>query len=474
MELNLRTKKEYSSTKTELAQYFTPSSIAEYMAGMFTTARAAKMRILDAGAGEGILGLTLLRRLEEDGKDPDMVFVEMDPELVGRLKAKTAAFEHEYRIINDNFINIGLDWITSRSEFTHVIINPPYFKIRVDSPISDKLRSHGIHVTNIYAAFVWICAKLLSKRGELVAILPRSFCNGPYFLKFREFILANYSLDAIHTFISRDKAFSHDGILQENVIIRLSRNEQSESVRVTYSVDHIFRELQTKAFAYRFIVNPNDETKTIHIPLNGESTILTDYVSNTLEDLGLRVSTGPIVDFRSKDKIKRSDSGEEVPLLYPAHMSDSGTRFPIDGFGKIGQFYRAKPDDDKDVFPLNGCYVIIRRFSSKEEKRRIFASVVDPNDFVHANITFENHLNYYHFDKNGFDSDLAYGLCAYLNSTVLDEYFRRRSGHTQVNVNDLKSIPYPDKKALQKLGKMAKEITEVIDSVVRKEITGVR
>jgi hypothetical protein len=67
-------------------------------------------------------------------------------------------------------------------------------------------------------------------------------------------------------------------------------------------------------------------------------------------------------------------------------------------------------------------------------------------------VGFENHLNYYHCNGRGLDYDLAKGLTAFLNSTLLDEYFRQFNGHTQVNATDLRSLPYPSREQLEALG----------------------
>jgi adenine-specific DNA-methyltransferase len=103
--------------------------------------------------------------------------------------------------------------------------------------------------------------------------------------------------------------------------------------------------------------------------------------------------------------------------------------------------------------PNIGFYVVVRRFSAKEEKRRVVAYVINPNEINNKWIGFDNCWNVFHVNKQGFDEATAKGLACFLNSTLLDDYFRVFSGHTQVNATDLKSMKYPSKKILQKLGK---------------------
>ncbi len=104
----------------------------------------------------------------------------------------------------------------------------------------------------------------------------------------------------------------------------------------------------------------------------------------------------------------------------------------------------------------NGFYCVVRRFSSKEEKRRIVASVVQPADFADAEMVgFENHLNVFHEEKHGLPEALARGLAVFLNTTAVDENFRRFNGHTQVNATDLKAMKYPSRQQLMALGHQA-------------------
>ena len=105
----------------------------------------------------------------------------------------------------------------------------------------------------------------------------------------------------------------------------------------------------------------------------------------------------------------------------------------------------------------SGFYAVVRRFSSKEERRRIVAGVVEPELLGKAElIGIENHLNVLHFKKRPLSEEFARGVAVYLNSTPVDQYFRRFNGHTQVNATDLKTMPYPSLEALLSLGRWAK------------------
>ena len=113
----------------------------------------------------------------------------------------------------------------------------------------------------------------------------------------------------------------------------------------------------------------------------------------------------------------------------------------------------------------------MRRFSSKEERRRIVASVVDPAVFGNAeNIGLENHLNVFHNNKEPLSKALAKGLAVFLNSTAIDDNFRRFSGHTQVNAADLKLIKYPSRKALIELGKWADKQGELTQDMIDEKV----
>lgn len=162
------------------------------------------------------------------------------------------------------------------------------------------LRAAGIETVNLYSAFVALAVAQAAPGGQIVAIIPRSFCNGPYYRPFRDFILARAALRHLHLFGSRSQAFKADDVLQENVIVRLERGGLPGPVSVSTSTDAGFTDLVTHEHPFERIVFPDDPERFIHVPTSlGQSAIeLSPVIRYTPAELGLKVSTGPVVDFR--------------------------------------------------------------------------------------------------------------------------------------------------------------------------------
>jgi hypothetical protein len=133
---------------------------------------------------------------------------------------------------------------------------------------------------------------------------------------------------------------------------------------------------------------------------------------------------------------------------------------------KRGNAIALNPDTLKWLYP-NGFYTVVRRFSAKEERRRIVASVVRPDAFPGAPMLgFENHLNVFHERRHGLPEELAYGLAAFLNTAAVDDYFRRFNGHTQVNATDLRLMKYPSRSTLADLGRWAKSQPHLTEAML--------
>jgi adenine-specific DNA-methyltransferase len=451
--------------KTLLGQFLTPAGTAQFMAGLFSPTTHRVCRLLDPGAGIGSLSSAFIERCIAGELTFDTLEVtafEIDKslhkELSDTLAACTNRTSLHYEIIGADFVEEAVNRIQFRygAGFTHAILNPPYKKINSDSRHRRSLRQVGIETVNLYSAFVALTLDLMAPGGQIVAIIPRSFCNGPYYRPFRDLMLGRASLRHIHLFGSRTEAFRDDDVLQENVIIALERDGQQGDVVVSTSTDDSFADLARHTYPFDRIVFPNDPERFIHVPTSPERNVieLLTAIRYSLEDIGIQVSTGPVVDFRLKEDLRDVPEPGTVPLLYPGHFGSWGTEWPKPGLKKPSAIVR-RAETEKWLYP-NGFYCVVRRFSSKEEKRRIVASVVQPASFPGVDaLGFENHLNVFHARKQGLPEALARGLAVFLNTTAVDESFRRFNGHTQVNATDLRNIKYPSRAALIALGEWA-------------------
>ena len=448
-----------SQRRSDLGQYMTPSPIAAFMASLFTYKSQA--RLLDAGAGVGSLTSAFLDKALQEGTVVDAEVWEIDNTLGGYLKntldeyvqhgqGKIKACIHATDFIDDATLSIQFD---NDNRYTHAILNPPYKKICTNSKHRKLLRTVGIETVNLYTAFVALTVLLMEKGGEIVAIVPRSFCNGSYYRPFRNLILRTCCIRQLHLFESRNQAFQDDEVLQENVIIHLTKGEPQGSVVISTSHDAKFLGLHQTTFDAAAIVKPNDPEQFIHIPTATVQINAPSLCTHTLRDLGLEVCTGPVVDFRLKEYWLDEPADGAAPLLYPHHFTDGFLCWPK--LHKKPNALQLASNVSKWLMP-RGHYVLIKRFTAKEERRRLVAYHLPYEALDAAYIGFENHWNVFHIEKRGMDEDIAKGLATFLNSTVLDEHFRVFSGHTQVNATDLRNMRYPSREQLRKLGQRAK------------------
>lgn len=199
---------------------------------------------------------------------------------------------------------------------------------------------------------------------------------------------------------------------------------------------------------------PNDPDHFIRVIINNAQSEVKSIINrlpSLLLDLCLTVSTGRVVDFRARSYLRREPDKNTVPLIYPTHFKGGFVSWPKENSRKPNAILRV--EETRELLVPAGTYVLVKRFSSKEEMRRVVASIYDPEQIQAPLVGFENHLNYYHCQGHGMPINLAKGLAAFLNSTILDEYFRQFSGHTQVNATDLRVLKYPHKESLEMLGR---------------------
>jgi adenine-specific DNA-methyltransferase len=449
--------------RSELGQYLTSPGIARFMASTFNSVQG-EVSLLDAGAGIGSLTAAFLDRVlseKDDDSTVESTTFEIDATMIGYLRETLSSYEDSFRLQGKDLATnlCAFDFIETasldvfdpkRRYYTHAILNPPYKKISNQSKHRAFLRLAKIETVNLYSGFVGLALLHLQIGGELVAIIPRSFCSGNYYKPFRRLITRKAAIRQIHLFDSRNDAFRDDAVLQENVIIHLVKGQAQGPVKISRSADGSFNDYSTSEFHWDHIVKPDDEEVYFHIPsVDADALNTSPNIVHSLEDIGVMVSTGPVVDFRVKDFLSMDTPEHYAPLIYPVHFNGKHVDWPKES--KKPNSIAINEETSKMLFPI-GYYVVIRRFSSKEEKQRIVARVITPEHLPSGEFGIENHLNVLHNKKKGIPMHLAYGLAAYLNSSFVDLNFRSFNGHTQVNATDLKQMRYPSKLVLEKLG----------------------
>ena len=324
--------------------------------------------------------------------------------------------------------------------------------------------------TNLYAGFIYASARLLHEHGQLVSINPRSFANGPYFRDFRQKLFALAPLHAVHVFGSRAKAFSSDKVLQENVILSAIKGPAPDQLDIWSSAAGEAAS-KVRTVPIERAIDPDDSSMILHLEISPEDTEIANLIRalpSSLTDLDIQVSTGRVVDFRAREGLRKSATADSVPLLYPQHLRDASITWPK--HAKKADFFCPGTKYLSQLIPA-GTYVLTKRFTSKEEKRRISAALLTTAKVRGSWYALENHLNYFHASGKPLDADLAIGLTAYLNSSLVDGYFRIYNGHTQVNATDLRVMPYPPASVLRDLGKILHHsslTTPNVDAVVTK------
>jgi adenine-specific DNA-methyltransferase len=457
--------------RKRLGQFLTPMAVARLMASTLGP-QAGAVRLLDPGAGIGSLSAAMVVELLNRGKTTSIhvTAYEIEELLVPQLndtllRCQTLARSHGVSLTFDikatDFIAAGITLLSpglfgriTTEPFTAAILNPPYGKIGSESRERALLHNVGIETGNLYTGFLALASLLLDDNGELVAITPRSFCNGSYFKAFRTEFLTRMRVHRLHVFKARDQVFKEDDVLQENLILAARRTRKTPTEVLISSSDSADQDaMMIRHAPYAEVVRPGDSESFIRLTtddLEQEVARGLEALPSTLSSLGIRVSTGRVVDFRSRAALRTEASRETVPLIYPGNFVHGIVRWPTKRVKKPNALIRSARTED--LLVPRGVYVLVRRFSSKEEPRRVVAAVCDPRRVPGSAFAFENHVNFFHDGGRGLEPRLAYGLAVFLNSTLVDSFFRQFSGHTQVNANDLRTLRYPDKEALRRLG----------------------
>jgi adenine-specific DNA-methyltransferase len=463
-------------------QYFTPKPIAKFMSNLLFLPSTFEYKILEPGAGTGILSAAVCDRLLErvTNKYSKVVLdlYENDESLVKSLEQLmhecTSAFarrqiEFSYNIFVEPFNAI----IKEKGLYNCVIANPPYSRMGAKQCKASGLQTN---VPNTYAMFIHQAGNMLKENGELVFISPRSFCSGPLFQNFRNWFVTNFQISDAHVFESRIRVFDEFAVEQEIVIMKAIRHDTKEhkgNVVITTSISKSFDNLCKATIPYSDVVLNREKKPIIRLPVNQDEIKVMkdlDKWKNTLSDLNCKALNGSIVPFRQKESLQTVLTSDSIPLLWMQNLSFVGISWPKT---KKPQAIRITEKTKSLLLPVKN-YVLVKRISSKEQTRRLHATALLKKNFSFNSLAIENHVNYIDKNNGELSDDECVGLAGLLNTSMMDKYFRTLNGHNQVNVSDIRILPMP---ALEKIRSFGGEIInrappiEMLDSLLLNILT---
>lgn len=450
------------SRRKTRGQFFTGRKTAEFMAGLFTIpADKDSISVIDPGAGAGILSSALAERLEASGsiRHVKLVCYENDESITELLRAnleflrEKLALNLEYEIRTDDYLlsqEYEYSFRTGREKFDMVIGNPPYRKISRSSPEAKMMPDICVGTPNLYFMFAAMSMFNLKQGGELVYIIPRSWTSGAYFSKFRDKLFSEGVLKHIHLFRSRKNIFDGGDVLQEAVIIKLGKTQgKPGNITVTSSLDGSLERITYFSAPYSSVVS--GQKHYVYLAADeDDADILRRFeaMKHTLLTEGMRMKTGLAVDFRCSELIRNEPGGNTVPLFRPCHIRRGNVIFP----SNMGNEYITSTR--RGLLQENRNYLFVKRFTSKEEARRlqcgVYLAVRFPN---YLSISTDNKINFIDSASGvSLTEKTVYGLFVLFNSSIYDSYYRLLNGSTQVNSTEINSIPVPEAEVIDSMG----------------------
>ncbi|MBQ8041347.1 MAG: Eco57I restriction-modification methylase domain-containing protein, partial [Lachnospiraceae bacterium] len=471
--LNLKQKKE----RKAYGQFFTPITTARYMSSMIKS-RKIKVRILDPGAGNGLLTAALTERLLEEGsvREIEAVLFENDTNIQPLLQKNVTVMKDyctlfnvklNVRVIQDNFILKNREYWKkngTRGLYDVVICNPPYLKIGKNTEEAQCMDEIVHGQPNMYFLFMAMAVKLLRKQGQFVFITPRSWTSGLYFKSFRKYFFANMSMQYIHLFHSRNNAFkeeriSNDNILQETMITYgVKSAQQADQITLASCKDaRSFAETERMTVPAKNCLTGLD-ANYILLPIEQKDLLVLEFMKqmpNSLSEAGYHFKTGQVVEFRNRKYVSYEASQDTVPLLHSCNVSGGRIHFPVET--DKPQYFLHSVESSKNIID-NQNTVFLKRATAKEETKRLQPALHIADDFQYPRLSAENHLNY--LVKIGDELSLCevYGFYTMFTSEIWERYYRMLNGSTQVNSEELNSMPIPAVQTLQRIGRMAMHI----------------
>ena len=337
-------------------------------------------------------------------------------------------------------------------QFDIIICNPP--TDFVEKGTTEAKRAGGVTQVKISAAYLFakMAGKHLEENGRLVIMLPTTVASASALTSFRREMAENLALDKIHLFIGKQKNDKRAIPLKKSIILSYGKCPKPTTVTVTTSTDWGKPEntVMLPALDYSFVVDEKDGTLTL--PKSVEETKIVQYIAGfpeTLTSLGLKMSTGLVIDSRCEGMLFTEPIKGCIPLIRPTAIRGGQIRFPM----PIKHQYIAPLHSS--LMQKNKNMVIVKRVPAKSDERFVNAAIYMASQLPqYKYISTHNKINF--IDTKEKDGEmcarLVFGLFALLNSTIYDRYLSIVSKSKQINSKEMKDLPLPPRNIIENMG----------------------
>ncbi len=461
------------SENIRLGRLFTKKNSARLMANMIELDDSKNAyTILDPGAGTGILSAAIVEHICKNAPNCRQIFltcyeddVDFIPMLEDNLERIRKKCRHDYdvrlfvTVYHENYlIDVRNHYTvtffdTVEDKFDIIICNPP---IDLISKGSEEAQSvGGVTMLKVSAAFLFlkVAAEHLEVGGKLVIMLPTTVATASSLTEIRKKIAETLSIKKIHLFIGKQKNTKRAIPLKKSVIISYENTEQHEDIVITTSTDDgsEAKLVTLPPLSYDFVVDKNDGSLTL--PKSLEETRIVKYIGGfpeTLASLGLKMSTGLVIDSKCKDSLYDKEMPGTIPVIRPSSMIAGGIKIPMPGAKK--QYLMPTKTS---LFQRNKNLIIIKRVPAKSDDRFVnsavyFAGQRPANQYIstHNKINFIDTKD----NKEEMCARLVFGLFAILNSTIYDRYISIVSKSKQINSKEMKQLRLPPRNLIENMG----------------------
>lgn len=466
--------REYSrEEKIRLGRFFTKRDTAALMAGMPDLPDTPTVRVLDPGAGTGILSAAIIERLCQSGtcKEIRLTCYENDVRFLPRLRDNLERLRRRCRrfykvrlaanVLEENYILAGRENYTislyskEAEVYDLILMNPPTELLPQNSPEMMCVTDLFGGATDLCYLFLAMAESSLAPGGQLVALLPTVFATSPQLSKLRNFLFSQNTPTHLHLFTTGNTAKP----LKKNMVLCLRHTppQKSDALLMSSSSDAGTpgKTVKLEPLPVSFVLRGTDRTLLLmYDPAELQIFLYMSSLKNSFPKMKLRMRTGLTLVSRYRNCLFDAPEQGLIPLLYPACLCEGRVSFPVTEKGTRtplpGQYLSpAIPS----LMQKNRNMLLIKRVPARCDKRRLVCGVYLASQLTpYKMISTHNKLNYIDREGEEMDASLLFGLHCFLSSGVCDLYIRILSKSSQVNARELSDLPLPESEILRRLG----------------------